>query len=97
MKQVLVKPVVTEKSTAIQDHLQQYIFVVSKEANKLEIKDAVEAMYGVTVQSVNTTIMPKRAIAKYTKQGLILGKKNSYKKAFVTLVDGDEIDFYANI
>ncbi len=97
MKQVLVKPVVTEKSTAMQDELQQYIFVVNKAANKLEIKDAVESMYGVTVESVNTTIMPKKAKAKFTKQGLILGKKNAFKKAFVTLADGDEIDFYANI
>ncbi len=97
MKQVLVKPVITEKSTAMQEDIQQYVFVVKKDANKFEIKKAIETMYDVTVEAVNTAIMPKKAKARYTKQGLILGKKNAYKKAFITLAEGDEIDFYANI
>jgi len=97
MKEVLVKPVVTEKSTAIQEDLQQYVFVVNKNANKLEIKKAVEDMYGVTVESVNTTVMPSKMKSRFTKSGLIVGRKSSYKKAFVKLADGEEIDFYANI
>jgi len=97
MKEVLVKPVVTEKSTALQDNLQQYVFVVNKAANKIEIKDAVESMFGVTVESVNTTIIPSKEKSRFTKSGLITGRKKAYKKAFITLVDGDEIDIYANI
>jgi len=97
MKEVLVKPVVTEKSTALQDNQQKYVFVVNKTANKIEIKDAIESMYGVTVESVNTTIIPSKEKSRFTKSGLILGRKKAYKKAFITLVDGDEIDIYANI
>lgn len=97
MKQVLVKPVVTEKSTSLQENIQQYVFVVEKTANKIEIKKAIEKMYGVTVESVNTVIMPSKSQMKYTKSGILEGKKNAYKKAFVTLSDGEEIDFYANI
>lgn len=97
MKDVLVKPVVTEKSTALQDNLQQYVFVVNKSANKIEIKDAIESMYGVTVESVNTSIIPSKQKMRFTKSGLIVGRKKAYKKAFITLSDGDEIDIYANI
>lgn len=97
MKEVLIKPVVTEKSTALQDDIQQYVFVVNKNANKLEIKKEIESLYGVTVESVNTTILPSKERSRFTRSGLIVGRKSAYKKAFVTLADGDEIDYYANI
>lgn len=97
MKQVLIKPVITEKSTALQENIQQYVFVVNKKANKIEIKNAIESMYGVTVESINTSIVPSKSKMRYTQSGIIDGRKSAYKKAFVKLVDGDEIDFYANI
>lgn len=94
MKQILIRPVVTEKSTALQEDIQQYVFVVNKDANKIEIKDAIESMYGVNVESVNTSILPSKSKSRFTKSGVINGRKKSYKKAFVTLVDGEEIDIY---
>lgn len=97
MKKVLIKPVITEKSTALQEDIQQYMFVVNTKANKLEIKSAIEEAYGVTVESVNTAIMPSKDKMRFTKAGVIEGRKSSYKKAIVKLADGDEIDFYANI
>lgn len=97
MKQVLIKPVITEKSTALQEDIQQYVFVVNKKANKLEIQKAIEEMYGVTVESVNTSIVRGKDKMRFTKSGVIDGRTSAYKKAFVKLVDGDEIDFYANI
>ena len=97
MKQVLVKPVVTEKSTLLQDLRQQFVFVVNKNANKLEIKDAIETMYGVTVEAVNTTIIPSKEKSRFTKSGVIVGRKSGYKKAYITLAAGDVIDIYANI
>lgn len=97
MDQILIKPVITEKSTRLEEDVQQYVFVVHMGANKLEIKDAIEQMYGVTVESVNTSIVPSKDKMRFTASGIIEGRKPAYKKAFVKLVDGDEIDFYANI
>ena len=97
MDQVLIKPVITEKSTRLQEDMQQYVFVVHMGANKLEIKDAIEKMYGVTVESVNTSIVPSKDKMRFTASGIIEGRKSAYKKAIVKLMDGDEIDFYANI
>lgn len=94
MKQILIRPVVTEKSTALQEDIQQYVFVVNKNANKIEIKDAVESMYGVNVESVNTSILPSKSKSRFTKSGVINGRKKSYKKAFVTLAAGEEIDIF---
>jgi large subunit ribosomal protein L23 len=70
---------------------------VSKRANKLEIKKAVEQFYGVTVTDVNTAVAPGKNKTRYTKAGFIEGKKSSYKKAFVTVAEGETIDLYANI
>lgn len=94
MKQILIRPVVTEKSTALQEDIQQYVFVVNKDANKIEIKDAIESMYGVNVERVNTSILPSKSKSRFTKSGVINGRKKSYKKAFVTLADGEEIDIF---
>ncbi|MBX2846650.1 MAG: 50S ribosomal protein L23 [Saprospiraceae bacterium] len=97
MNNVLIKPVVTEKSNELQENLNRYVFVVQKGANKLQIKDAVEKMYGVTVDAVNTYILPGKAKNRYTKSGVIEGRTSAYKKAVITLAEGEEIDFYANI
>lgn len=75
----------------------KYGFIVSPEANKLQIKKEVEARYNVTVEDVNTMNYAGKRSARYTKAGLIRGQKNAFKKAIVTLKEGDEIDFYSNI
>lgn len=97
LTEVLVKPILTEKANAQQEKLRRYAFRVNKKANKLEIKKAVEQFYGVTVTNVNTAIAAGKNKTRYTKAGFIEGKKSAYKKAFVTVADGETIDLYANI
>ena len=72
-------------------------FIVDKQANKIQIKNAVEKMYGVTVKSVDTAVVPGKTKVRYTRKGMTRGAKSSYKKAFVTLAKGEAIDFYANV
>jgi large subunit ribosomal protein L23 len=94
---ILIKPIVTEKMTAQGERYNRYGFVVDKKASKLQVKKAVEGLYNVSVDSVNTMIYGGKRKSRYTKSGVIAGKTNSYKKAIVTLVEGDTIDFYSNI
>jgi len=94
---ILVKPIVTEKLTAQGENLNCYGFKVDRRANKLQIKKAVETMYGVTVVSVNTAVTGGKSKNRYTKGGFIQGRSGSYKKAFVTVAKDDKIDFYSNI
>lgn len=94
---VIIKPIVTEKATNLTEKLGRYAFKVERNANKIEIKKAVEAAYGVTVVAVNTEIVLGKSKSRYTKAGLISGKASDYKKAVVTLKEGDSIDFYSNI
>ncbi len=94
---VLIKPVLTEKANAQQDKLRRYAFRVSKKANKLEIKKAIESFYGVTVTNVNTVVSPGKNKTRFTKAGYIAGRKPSFKKAFVTVAEGETIDLYSNI
>ncbi|MFT4523878.1 MAG: large subunit ribosomal protein L23 [Bacteroidia bacterium] len=95
--EVLVKPVITEKMTSITEKLNRYGFVVDRRANKLQIKEAVQTMYGVQVTGVNTMIMPGQKKTRNTKTKFIVGRKSAYKKAVVTVADGQTIDFYSNI
>ena len=94
---IIIKPIVTEKMTAQGEKLNRYGFVVSGDANKLQIKDAVEKMYNVTVASVNTMNYAGKRKSRYTKAGLLSGRTNHFKKAYVTLAGEDKIDFYSNI
>ncbi|MBT3241534.1 MAG: 50S ribosomal protein L23 [Bacteroidetes bacterium] len=94
---VLQKPIVTEKMTAQSEDLNRYGFKVDREANKIQIKRAVEDMYGVSVVSVNTLRYGGKKKSRFTKAGTVLGKTAGYKKAIVTLAEGDTIDFYSNI
>lgn len=94
---ILLKPIVTEKMTEQGEDLNRYGFVVDKRANKIQIKKAVEEMYGVSVDSVNTMRYLGKKKSRYTKSGIIEGRSKSYKKAIVTLVEGEKIDFYSNI
>jgi large subunit ribosomal protein L23 len=96
-KQIIVKPLITEKSEQLSENLSQYTFVVNKNANKIEIRKAIEQMYGVVVQSINTTVMPGKVKVKNTRSGLQVGRKASFKKAFVRLSEGEEIDFFGDI
>ena len=94
----IIKPLVTEKQTKITDkHTNRYGFIVRPEANKLQIKQEVEGLYNVTVIDVNTLRYAGKRSSRYTKAGLIKGQKNAFKKAIVTVKDGDTIDFYSNI
>lgn len=94
---IIVKPIITEKMTQLGEKLNRYGFRVKKDANKIEIKKAIEEMYSVTVTDVNTLIVAPKRKSRYTKSGLVTGATSAYKKAVVTLKEGDKIDFYSNI
>ena len=94
---IMIKPIVTEKATAITEKLNRYTFCVSPDANKYQIKSLVEELYGVKVASVNTMNYEGKNQQRYTKAGIIRGKKPAFKKAIVTLAEGETIDFYSNI
>jgi large subunit ribosomal protein L23 len=94
---ILVKPIITEKITKEGELFNRFGFVVDKKANKVQIKKAVEATYGVSVVNVNTMNVRPDRTTKYTKSGLISGKTNAYKKAIVQVQEGETIDFYNNI
>lgn len=95
---IIIKPIITEKQTAITEKMpNRYGFRVSPDANKLEIKKAVEDMYGVNVADVNTMNYSGKRKSRYTRSGVITGKQSSFKKAIVTLKEGEAIDFFSNI
>ena len=94
---IIIKPIVTEKMTAQGEKYNRYGFMCDRKAGKVEIKKAVEAMYNVQVEDVNTLIVAPKSMQRYTKSGLIKGEKQAYKKAIVTLKEGETIDFYSNI
>jgi large subunit ribosomal protein L23 len=94
---IILKPVITEKMTGLGESLNRYGFIVARKANKLQIKQAVEELYGVEVQSVNTMTIKGKSKSRYSKTGIISGKTASYKKAIITLAEGETIDFYSNI
>ena len=95
---IIIKPIVTEKQTAITEKFpNRYGFRVSPDANKLEIKKAVEDMYSVTVVDVNTINYSGKRKSRYTNSGIINGKQAAFKKAIVTLKEGETIDFFSNI
>ena len=94
---IIIKPIVTEKLTVQGEKLNRYGFIVDREANKLQIKAAVEQTYNVTVADVNTVNYHGKRKSRYTKAGMLNGRTNHYKKAYVTLAGEDKIDFYANI
>ncbi|NOU60493.1 50S ribosomal protein L23 [Marinifilum caeruleilacunae] len=94
---ILIKPIVTEKMTDQSEKFNRFGFVVDRRATKIEIKAAVESMYNVKVAAVNTMNYQGKKKSRYTKAGVIEGRTASFKKAIVTLVEGDNIDFYSNI
>ncbi len=95
--EILKKPILTEKVAALGEKLNRYAFVVDKKANKIQIKNAVEAMYNVSVVSVNTMLAPGKVKTRGTKNGSVTGSTGRVKKAIVSLAEGNTIDFYNNI
>lgn len=91
---ILIRPVVTEKGTQLSEKLNKYLFVVDRKANKIEIKSAVEKMYGVNVEKVATAVRAGKMKQRATKKGVAKGIAGRYKKAYVTLAKGDTINFY---
>ncbi len=93
---ILKKPLVTEKVSALNEK-GKYGFLVESDANKVEIKNAVEKMYGVNVAKVNTMNVMGKYKSRYTKAGVLSGRMPSYKKAIITVAEGEIIDFYSNV
>ncbi|MBR5644051.1 MAG: 50S ribosomal protein L23 [Salinivirgaceae bacterium] len=94
---IIIRPIITEKMTAQAEKLNRYGFIVDKKADKLQIRKEVEDLYGVSVDSVNTIRYAGKRKSRYTKAGFVEGRTNAYKKAIVTLKEGQSIDFYSNI
>ena len=94
---VLIKPIITEKMTAESELYNRYGFIVEPQANKIQIKEAVEAAYGVSVKKVRTMNYGPTRKSRYTKTGVQHGKTNAIKKAIVDVAEGDIIDFYSNL
>ena len=95
--EISIKPIVTEKATALTEKGGRYTFRVSPEANREQIAQMITKLYGVKVVSVNTMVCRGKDKSRYTKAGLLKGKTSKYKKAVVTLAEGETIDYYSNI
>lgn len=95
--EILKRPIITEKMTMLGEKRNQYAFRVDKRANKFQIRNAIEEMYGVSVVAVNTMRYAGKSKSRQTKSGFVEGRTDSFKKAVVTLKDGETIDFYSNI
>lgn len=93
----MIKPLVSEKATAYQEKQNCYTFKVSPDANKFQIKDLVEKMYNVRVEKVNVINYAGKRKSRYTKKGLIRGRQDAFKKAYVTVAEGQKIDYYSNL
>lgn len=94
---IRIKPIVTEKATAASEKFNCYTFAVSPDANKYQIKTLIEEMYGVKVVKVNTALYAGKRKQRWTKGGLIKGSTASFKKAYVTVAEGQTIDYYSNL
>jgi len=98
MNTIIKKPIITEKASKLSEKSNVYSFTVEKSANKIEIGKAVEKMFGVSVASVNTMRMPSKQKNKFTTKGVVKSRKDAYKKAMVTLAQGEKpINFYENV
>lgn len=95
--EILKKPILTEKASALTEKLNRYSFKVDHRANKLQIKSAIEQMYGVSIVAINTMVVSGKSKNRQTKAGLVTGRSPKYKKAIVTMKQGEVIDFYSNI
>ena len=94
---VLLKPIITEKATKLTEKRNTYVFKIARDANKIEVKKAVEEAYGVKVENVNTALIVGKRKVRQTKKGASVGMKPSYKKAYVTLNEGETINFFGSV
>lgn len=94
---IQIRPLITEKANRVSEKLNCYTFAVSPDANKFQIKDLVEKLYNVRVTSVNTANYAGKRKQRWTKSGLLKGKKPAFKKAYVKVAEGQTIDYYNNI
>ena len=94
---ISIKPIITERATKLSEKRNCYTFRVSPDANKYQIKTLVEQLYGVKGESVNTAIVRGKNKSRWTKSGLLRGKTATWKKAYVTVADGQTIEFFSNI
>lgn len=95
--EIMIKPIITEKATRLTEKLNLYTFRVSPEANKYQIKELVEQLYGVKVVRVNTAVVRGKNKSRWTKSGLLRGKTSRWKKAYITIANDQNIDFFSNI
>ena len=95
--EISIKPIITERATKLSEKRNCYTFRVSPDANKYQIKSLIEQLYGEKVESVNTAIIRGKNKSRWTKSGLLKGKTNRWKKAYVTVADGQSIEFFSNI
>ncbi len=95
--EISIKPIITERATKLSEKRNCYTFRVSPEADKFQIKALVQDLYGVKVTSVNTAVMRGKNKSRWTKSGLLKGKTAKWKKAYVTVADGQTIEFFSNI
>lgn len=94
---ILVKPIITEKATNESELRNAFSFVVDRNANKIQIKEAVESVYGVTVEKVRTLNVIPKIKSRYTKTGMVTGQTSAYKKAIIKVAEGETIDLYSNL
>ena len=94
---ILIRPVITEKATADSEDNNRFAFVVDRKANKIEIKGAIEELYGVHIENIRTMVVPGKKKSSYTKAGMVTGNTGAYKKAIVEVRNGETIDLYSNI
>jgi large subunit ribosomal protein L23 len=97
LSQVLIKPVLSEKVNRLAERQNKYTFIVNRKANKLEIKKAVEEFYGIQVEEVSTLTTPSKVKQRFTKAGLLSGRKPAKKKAIVKVAEGETIDIFGHI
>lgn len=97
MDKIIISPIITEKMTQLGEAENKFGFYVHPEANKLQVKEAIEKTYGVSVNAVNTMNVNGKSMTRYTKTGILSGRSSDRKKAIVTLAEGDTIDLYSNI
>lgn len=97
MSNILIKPLITEKMSSDSEVNNRFGFIVAREANKIEIRKAVESKYNVQVTSVRTINVDGKKKSRFTKTGMVTGRTNAFKKAIVSVADGQTIDFYDNI
>lgn len=97
MSHIILKPILTEKMTAAGEKFNRYGFIVNRKSDKAQIRAAIEGYYGVKVESINTMIYSGRAVIRHSKGGILKGHTDAFKKAVVTLKEGDQIDLFANL